>query len=450
LAEVQQGYTDALNELRKSPDIAPTAEVLKAIHQTIFGQVLKEAGDFRQEDTIRRLAADKEKSICKPEQVEHEVGRNAKDVDGLLAEKDPEKQIEKIALCHAGLVTIHAFKDIGDGGPRFVNRTIAAVFSEAQLDRCFGQQMARSVESAVYEQGINSAIEGRLEALVHVVKVLGGPPPPPANVQALDKVDSQIEASNRDFPPDVAKELEALAQKAELRARGAAGEYKLGGRSDSVLLRELKAAFANEKIATIGGIERELLQRRFAVAQAFGNESDGVQEVLRNISPKQPLVIAEVRTQTHDIEGKKALFESPNPRQAQDASVGIPGVLATARANDDQQADEGGLEGPKNHSGDVQGLEKRSPENRARLQQLSQRPPEIKELHAKVEQGLEKRSAVGLARLQQLSQRPLQNKERDPNDVQGLEKRSPENRARLQQLIQSRSPNRDKSRDPSH
>ena len=336
-SEVQQGYADALDKLRATPNVDPSAEKLKAIHRTIFGRVLEHAGDFRQEDTIRRLPADKEQSICKPEQVEHEVGINAKDVDGLLAEKDPEKQIEKIALSHAGLMTIHAFKDIGDGGPRFVNRTIAAVFSEAQLEHCFGQKMARSVESAVYEQGINSAIEGRLEALVHVMKVIGGPTGGPtggpANVQAREKVDSQIEASNR-------------------------------------------------------------------------------------------------------------------------------GVLAAARANDNQQADEGGLEGPKKHSGDVQGLEKRSPESRARLQQLSQRPPEIKELHAKVEQGLEKRSAESLARLQQLSQKLTQNKERDPNEEQGLEKRSPESRARLQQMSQrltqnkerdqEPSQNRERSRDPSH
>ena len=178
---LKQGVEDALTMLRELDVFSPTPELLEDLHDAIFGEILDDYGSILH-DLIPEVPRNAH-LLQERQNIIDDLQVNAFNVHGLLNEGSIKRQTQMIADCNFTLVDIAPFPEIE--GTNFINRTVAAVIMEAQLEGCFTKELIkREIDATLYEKALKGGHDFRAgTALQGMVKDLGGPMADVVNMQ---------------------------------------------------------------------------------------------------------------------------------------------------------------------------------------------------------------------------------------------------------------------------
>jgi hypothetical protein len=148
----EKAYATALDRLRGTIQVAPGPKLLQEVHEILFGTTLGEVGEFRKMTHAPGMG-NLEKHDAAGEISLLLYGAALKHQD-LLSKKNHE-QVAMIAAYHVNLLDVKAFPDVERGN--FVNRIMAELVSEAQLEHCFGaRSIKREIDAKLYEAALQS------------------------------------------------------------------------------------------------------------------------------------------------------------------------------------------------------------------------------------------------------------------------------------------------------
>jgi len=151
----------------------PGAEAALKIHATLFAGVLESAGKFR--DDPRTTAAQDGSELCAGHEIAGRLDKNAEPVKDIVREKSPARQIRLLADYHANFMAIKPFKEIPNSN--FVNRAVAAVILEGQLQHCFRSELIkREADAKEHREALHWRNEHCNSArLEKVIREMAGP-----------------------------------------------------------------------------------------------------------------------------------------------------------------------------------------------------------------------------------------------------------------------------------
>ena len=170
IAAVKEGYAVALDRLEHV--VAPPGpKLLGEVHDLIFGKVLQPGWKFR--DNTRPIETPKGEELCPHNQIKERLQTIAGECDR-LPEKGNSEKAKLIAHFNANLMELQPFKD--DLKTPWVNRTVASVVLEAQLEHCFRSELInRKIDAKKYEEALHWNNEFNSDSkMISVVKEMAG------------------------------------------------------------------------------------------------------------------------------------------------------------------------------------------------------------------------------------------------------------------------------------
>lgn len=139
-SEVEKGYMKALDMLRENPTASFDAKTLRAIHTTIFENVLESTGKLRVDDTPFR------------EVMEKRFQEVADKSSQILQMPSESKKVDRMAELTASILKERPFQD---GAHGFVNRTVGLVALESQLEHNFGRRISLEIDAKALETAVD-------------------------------------------------------------------------------------------------------------------------------------------------------------------------------------------------------------------------------------------------------------------------------------------------------